>query len=57
MIPFFKIRKIKKRYRSVFVSLWGGGGWGGGGGGVTSYIWYSMDVHAEWPSVSALPSI
>ena len=22
---------------------------GGGGGGVTSYIWHSTDVRAEWP--------
>ena len=26
-----------------------GGGGGGGGGGVTSYIWHSADVRAEWP--------
>ena len=25
------------------------------GGGVTSYIWHSTDVHAEWPPFSALP--
>ena len=37
-----------------------GGGGGGGGGGVTSYIWHSMDVRAEWPPFppfSALPGI
>ena len=28
-----------------------------GGGGITSYIWYSMDVCAEWPLNSALPGI
>ena len=32
----------------------GGGGWGGG---VTSYIWHSTVVHAEWPPFSALPGI
>ena len=31
------------------------GGWGGVG--VTSYIWHSMDVRAEWPPFSALPGI
>ena len=31
--------------------------WGGCGGGITSYIWYSMDVCAEWPLNSALPGI
>ena len=39
---------------------WGGGGWGGGGGGGgedNSCFWHSMDVRAEWPSFSALPSI
>ena len=40
----------------------GGGGWGGGGGGrggnfLSSYIWQSMDVRAEWPPFSALPCI
>ena len=29
----------------------GGGGWGGGG--VTSHIWHSTDVRAEWPPFSA----
>ena len=29
----------------------------GGGGGVTSYIWHSTDLHAEWPPFSALPGI
>ena len=29
----------------------------GGGGGVTSYIWHSTDVRAEWPPFSALPGI
>ena len=29
----------------------------GGGAGLTSYIWHSMDVRAEWPHFSALPSI
>ena len=29
----------------------------GGGGGVTSYIWHSTDVQAEWPPFSALPGI
>ena len=24
-----------------------------GGGGVTTYIWYSMDVRAEWPNSAA----
>ena len=24
---------------------------------VTSYIWHSMDVHAEWPHFSVLPTI
>ena len=32
----------------------GGGGWGGW---VTSYIWHSTGVHAEWPPISALPGI
>ena len=42
---------------------WGEVRWGGvcvcvgGGGGVTSYIWQSTDVHAEWPPFSALPVI
>ena len=27
------------------------------GGGVTSYIWHSTDVHAEWRPFSALPGI
>ena len=27
------------------------------GGGVTSYIWHSTDVRAEWPPFSALPGI
>ena len=31
-------------------------GWGEGGC-VTSYIWHSMDVCAEWPPFSALPGI
>ena len=26
------------------------------GWGITSYIWHSMDVRAEWPPFSALPS-
>ena len=35
-------------------SWWGCGGAGAGGGGVgwgsvTTYIWHSMDVRAEWP--------
>ena len=29
----------------------------GGGGGVTSYIWHSTDVRAEWPPFSVLPNI
>ena len=29
----------------------------GRGGGVTSYIWHSTDVRAEWPPFSALPGI
>ena len=33
------------------------GGGGGGGRGVTSYIWHSMDVRAEWPPFSTLPGI
>ena len=33
------------------------GGGGGGGEGVTSYIWQSMDVRAEWPPFSVLPDI
>ena len=39
--------------------LGGGGGGGGavGGWGVTSYIWHSTDVRAEWPPFSALPGI
>ena len=28
----------------------------GGGGVVTSYIWHSTDVRAEWPPFSTLPS-
>ena len=36
--------------------MWGGG-WEAGGGGVTSYIWHSRDVRAEWSSFSALPGI
>ena len=35
----------------------GVGSGGGVGGGVTSYIWHSMDVRAEWPPFSALPGI
>ena len=35
----------------------GGGGGEAGGGVVTSYIWHSMDVRAEWPPFSVLPSI
>ena len=35
----------------------GGGGSAEGGGGVTSYIWHSTDVRAEWPPFSALPGI
>ena len=35
--------------------LWGRGEWGGGI--VTSCIWHRMDVRAEWPPFSALPSI
>ena len=34
-----------------------GGGGGGGGGEGGSYLWHSMDVRAEWPPFSALPSI
>ena len=44
----------------VCVCVGGGGGWGGrgeGGGLVTSYIWHSTDVRAEWPPFSALPGI
>ena len=29
----------------------------GEGVGVTSYIWHSMDVRAEWPPFSVLPGI
>ena len=38
---------------------WGEGGQRGewGGGRVTSCIWHRMDVRAEWPPFSALPSI
>ena len=32
-------------------------GMGGGGEGVTSYIWHSTDVRAEWPPFPALPGI
>ena len=40
----------------------GRGGWGAGAGGeeergLTSYIWQSTDVRAEWPPFSALPGI
>ena len=35
----------------------GGGGNGAGGPRVTSYIWHSTDVRAEWPPFSAQPSI
>ena len=35
----------------------GGGGGGRGGGRVTSYMWHSTDVRAEWPPSSALPDI
>ena len=35
----------------------GGGGGGGGGGRVTSYIWPSADVCAEWPNFSVLSGI
>ena len=37
--------------------MWGGGGGGGGGGVVTSNIWHSTDVRAEWSPFSALPGI
>ena len=37
--------------RRVFVMGWGAGG------GVTSYIWHSTDVRAEWPPFSALLGI
>ena len=30
---------------------------GGVGVGLTSYIWHSADVRAEWPHFSALPGI
>ena len=39
------------------VCVWDGGGGGAGAGGVTSYIWHSTDVCAEWPPFSALPGI
>ena len=35
----------------VCVCVWGGGG------GVTSSIWHSTDVRAEWPPFLALPGI
>ena len=41
---------------SVWTSGWGCGG-GGGVGRVTSYIWHSTYVRAEWPPFSALPGI
>ena len=46
--------------RSVLTARGGGGGVvveERGGGGVTSYIWHGTDVHAEWPSFSALQGI
>ena len=41
------------------ISGWGlgGGGGGGGGGGITSYIWQSTHVLAEWPPFIALQGI
>ena len=52
----------------TFLFLWdhwprGGGGGagevarGGGGGAITSYIWHSTDVRAEWHPFSALSAI
>ena len=29
----------------------------GWGGGITSYLWHSPDVRAEWPPFSVLPGI
>ena len=54
--------KTKKNQLSFFLNLYrtrggGGGGCGGVGGGVTSYIWHSTDVRAEWSPFSALPGI
>ena len=48
------------KYSKVPVQTPGGGGGGGGGvcgEKVTSYIWQSTDVRAEWIPFSALPGI